>query len=135
MIGEWHILGLFSMSKRNSKFSQLKLSEILIPQSCWLLFCVEECSIFSGLLIMMFSLSQALFLFFPGVLLTMLSLMRALDSVKHQEEMAKCIDKLPLIDPMRSSYYADLRELILSKISINVFLFHVCEAKCIIHVS
>jgi len=40
----------------------------------------------------------------------MLSLMRALDLVQHQDEMIKCIDKLPLIDPMRSSYYADLSE-------------------------
>jgi hypothetical protein len=44
-----------------------------------------------------------------GVLLTMLSLMRALDLVKHQEEMMSYFDKLLSIDQMRSNYYADLR--------------------------
>ena len=47
---------------------------------------------------------------FLGVLLTMLSLMRALDAVKHHDDMMKYLVELTAIDPMRSNYYADLRE-------------------------
>jgi hypothetical protein len=36
--------------------------------------------------------------------------MRALDLVNHKQEMMNYIEKLMSIDPMRSNYYADLRE-------------------------
>jgi len=45
-----------------------------------------------------------------GVLLTMISLMHALDPVFHLSEMISYLNKLVSIDPLRANYYADLRK-------------------------
>ena len=45
-----------------------------------------------------------------GVLLTMISLMHALDPLAHCTEINLYLNKLIDIDPLRANYYADLRK-------------------------
>ena len=53
---------------------------------------------------------------YVGVLLTMISLMHALDPVSHCTEMNSDLNKLISIDPLRANYYTDLR-----KIFVDIF--------------
>ena len=45
-----------------------------------------------------------------GVLLTMISLMHALDAKSHRAEITSYLNQLISIDPLRANYYNDLRE-------------------------
>ena len=49
--------------------------------------------------------------FISGVLLTIILLMRALDPLKYEKETIEYLDKLLLVDEMRTNYYKDLSEL------------------------
>lgn len=46
-----------------------------------------------------------------GVILTLLSLMRALEPERFQDETMFYLEKLVVLDPMRRNYYSDLRKL------------------------
>ncbi len=48
--------------------------------------------------------------FISGVLLTIILLMRALDPLKYEKETIEYLDKLLLVDEMRTNYYKDLSE-------------------------
>ena len=45
---------------------------------------------------------------FSGTMLTILSLMRTLDSVAHHKAIMNYLSKLVEVDPMRCNYYKDL---------------------------
>lgn len=53
------------------------------------------------------------------VLLTMISLMRALDPVSHYTEMTSYLRKLISIDPLRANYYTDLQSRIVMEVAIE----------------
>ena len=54
-----------------------------------------------------------------GVLLTIVSLMKALDPLEYEEAINEYIDKLQTIDPTRLAYYKDLSKLEKNNIGTN----------------
>ena len=49
-----------------------------------------------------------LYIHIPGVLLTIISLMRALDPLKYEVQTMDYVEKLIAVDPMRTNYYRDI---------------------------
>jgi len=46
----------------------------------------------------------------PGCILTVVSLMQALDGPRHSAEITSMLQKLRSVDPYRQAYYQDLCE-------------------------
>jgi len=65
------------------------------------------------------------FAFFLGVLLTIVSLMKALDPLQHATKIAEFIEQLKSIDTDRYNYYEDLRMFYLS------CLLSICHVYCL----